>query len=68
MLGLHAISEAAISALPDRLTGRVSASVVVAGTFDIVTTSASRAILVDPNEAPVFAVEIYAAPLLRSAA
>lgn len=59
MLGLSAISEAAISALPDRLTGRVSASAIVIGTLDVITTEPSRAILVDPSEAPVFAIEIY---------
>ena len=62
MLGLHAISEAAISALPDRLTGRVSASAVIAGTMDVVTTSASRAI-VTADLGAVFAIEVYAAPL-----
>ncbi len=65
MLGLHAISEAAISALPDRLTGRASASAVVSCTLDVVTTDPGRALLLD--EFPVFAVEIYIAPLMRAA-
>lgn len=67
MLSLHAISEAAIAALPDRLTGRVSSSGVVSGAFDVVTDNPATAILVDPGESPVFALEIYAALLSRVA-
>lgn len=58
MLSLRAIGEAAICSLPDRLTGRVSAAAQVIGRFEISDRSASRAILVDVTEAPVFAVEI----------
>lgn len=63
MLGFHAISDAAICGLPDYLTGRVTASATVSCALDIDEVPAAAAILVDPREAPVFAVELYPRPL-----
>jgi hypothetical protein len=57
MLALRAICEAAICSVPDRLSGRIAATVEVVGELDVVTATTARAILVDPDEAPVFALD-----------
>ena len=63
MLSLRAISEAATSSLPDRLVGRVRASATIEGNFDVITANPLRTILFEATEMPVFAAEIYVAPL-----
>lgn len=62
----HALMDAPIMGLPDDLTGRVSASGTVSCTLDIAIASAAQAIMTDPVEAPVFAIEIYPRPLALS--
>lgn len=66
MLGFHAMADAPLCGLPDYLTGRVSASGIVSGTLDVISASGAESIIIDPTEAPVFAVEIYPRALALS--
>ncbi len=66
MLAAGAVSEAAVSALPDSFTGAIEASATLVGTFDLVTNDPFVDFVADETTMFVYSVEITVQPISDS--
>lgn len=63
MLGFSAISETAISALPDEFSSALVATGTLIGEFDLVTIDPFDEFMREPNTMFVYAVEVTVQPI-----
>lgn len=63
MNGFGCIGEAAISDIPDWLSGEMAAALTLIGEFDLLVTDPFIELVSDPNRRLVYAVEVFAHPL-----
>lgn len=61
-----AVSECAVSAIPDDLTGHLAAEGTIASTLDVVTSDPFFDLIADEDKMHIYAAEIYAQPLVGS--